>query len=130
MISSPAFKHLTSGPTDSITAVDGFSLDASRVSGTQMKLSFEGKDVPKVDTTSFTEVLNGIIEDYEHRSKMTLDMLSGKDVDVHALMISQAQVDMISNLASTITTKVATAYQTLMNMQVWFFYCKTKILIF
>lgn len=100
------------------SAVDGFSLDASRVSGTQMKLSFEGKDVPKVDTTSFTEVLNGVIEDYEHRSKMTLDMLSGKDVDVHALMISQAQVDMISNLASTITTKVATAYQTLMNMQV------------
>jgi flagellar hook-basal body complex protein FliE len=45
-------------------------------------------------------------------------MLSGKDVDVHALMISQAQVDMVSNLASTVTTKIATAYQTLMNMQV------------
>lgn len=99
-------------------AVDGLSFEAAKIAQPQMKLSFEGKDVPQVDTTTFTEVLNGVIDDYENRSKLTMDMLSGKDVDVHALMISQAQVDMVSNLASTVTTKIATAYQTLMNMQV------------
>ncbi|MFN8575956.1 MAG: flagellar hook-basal body complex protein FliE [Candidatus Sericytochromatia bacterium] len=100
------------------SAIDGFSFEASKVSKSQMPLSFETKEVPKTDTTSFVEVLNGIIEDFETREKLTLDMMSGKNVDVHALMISQAQVDMVSNLASTVTTKVATAYQTLMNMQV------------
>jgi flagellar hook-basal body complex protein FliE len=100
------------------SAIDNFSFEASKVTKTQMPLSFENKDFPQVETTSFVEVLNSIIDDYEHRNKLTFDMLSGKDVDVHSLMIAQAQVDMISNLASTVTTKVATAYQTLMNMQV------------
>lgn len=100
------------------SAIDGFTFEASKITNTQAPLSFEHKEIPKVDTTSFVEVLNGIIGDFEVRNKLTLDMLSGKDVDVHALMIAQAQVDMISNLSSTVTTKVATAYQTLMNMQV------------
>lgn len=100
------------------SAIDGISFENSKVTKTQLPLSFESKEIPKVDTTSFTEVLNGIIGDFENREKLTLDMLSGKNVDVHALMISQAQVDMVSNLASTVTTKVATAYQTLMNMQI------------
>lgn len=100
------------------SAIDGFSFEASKVSSSRMPLSFEVKEAPKTDTTTFTEVLNGVIEDFETREKLTLDMMSGKNVDVHALMISQAQVDMVSNLASTVTTKVATAYQTLMNMQV------------
>ena len=100
------------------SAIDGFSFEASKVSKSSMPLSFETKEVPKTDTTTFVEVLNGVIEDFETREQLTLDMMSGKNVDVHALMISQAQVDMVSNLASTVTTKVATAYQTLMNMQV------------
>lgn len=100
------------------TAIDGFSFESSKVSNSRMPLSFEVKEAPKADTTTFVEVLNGVIEDFETREKLTLDMMSGKNVDVHALMISQAQVDMVSNLASTVTTKVATAYQTLMNMQV------------
>jgi flagellar hook-basal body complex protein FliE len=100
------------------SAIDGFSFEASKVSKPSMSLSFENKEIPKTDTTSFVEILNGVIDDFETREQMTLDMMSGKNVDVHALMISQAQVDMVSNLASTVTTKVATAYQTLMNMQV------------
>jgi len=100
------------------SAIDGFSFQASKISKPQELLSFEKTEIPKVDTSSFTEVLNGIIGDFEDRNKLALDMMSGKDVDVHSLMISQAQVDMDSNLASTVTTKVATAYQTLMNMQV------------
>lgn len=100
------------------SAIDGFSFEASKVTKPNMSLSFENKEIPKTDTTSFVEVLNSMIDDFELREQMTLDMMSGKNVDVHALMISQAQVDMVSNLASTVTTKVATAYQTLMNMQV------------
>lgn len=100
------------------SAIDNFTFEASKVTKSQMPLSFENKDFKKVETTPFVEVLNGIVDDYEHRNQLTFDMLSGKDVDVHALMIAQAQVDMISNLASTVTTKIATAYQTLMNMQV------------
>ena len=101
-------------------AIDGFSFEASKVTKSQLPLSFENKDIQKVDASPFIEILNGVVDDFEHRNKLTLDMLSGKDVDVHALMIAQAQVDMVSNLASTITTKISTAYQTLMNMQVWF----------
>src|SRR5688572_22037024 len=100
------------------SAIDGFSFEASKITKASAPLSFEKAEIPKVDTSSFTEVLNGIIGDFEERNKLTLDMMSGKDVDVHSLMISQAQVDMVSNLASTVTTKIATAYQTLMNMQV------------
>lgn len=100
------------------SAIDGFSFEASKVNKTQSPLSFENKEIPKPDATPFVEALNGVVDDFEHRNKLTLDMLSGKDVDVHALMIAQAQVDMVSNLASTITTKISTAYQTLMNMQV------------
>jgi flagellar hook-basal body complex protein FliE len=100
------------------SAIDGFSFEASKITKAAEPLSFEKKEIPKVDTSAFTEVLNGIIGDFDERQKLTLDMMSGKDVDVHALMISQAQVDMVSNLASTVTTKIATAYQTLMNMQV------------
>lgn len=99
-------------------AIDGFTFEASKVTKTQLPLSFENKNAQKVDDSPFVEILNGVVDDFEHRNKLTLDMLSGKDVDVHALMIAQAQVDMVSNLASTITTKISTAYQTLMNMQV------------
>jgi flagellar hook-basal body complex protein FliE len=100
------------------SAIDGFSFEASKITKPAEALSFEKVEIPKVDTSAFTEVLNGIIGDFDERKKLTLDMMAGKDVDVHALMISQAQVDMVSNLASTVTTKIATAYQTLMNMQV------------
>jgi flagellar hook-basal body complex protein FliE len=101
------------------SAIDGFSFEAAKIGNSQAPLSFEKKEMPKENvSSSFVEVLNGVIEDFDTRNKLTVDMMSGKDVDVHALMISQAQVDMVSNLASTVTTKVATAYQTLMNMQV------------
>lgn len=101
------------------SAIDGFSYEASRVSKPQMPLSFEKSGSSEVQgTDTFVNILNGIIDDYNHRIDLTMDMLGGKDVDVHALMIAQAQVDMVSNLASTVATKVASAYQTLMNMQV------------
>ncbi|MFN8674061.1 MAG: flagellar hook-basal body complex protein FliE [Candidatus Sericytochromatia bacterium] len=101
------------------SAVDGLNFENSKVNKSQMPLSFENKSVEKSSAAEpFVELLNGVVDDFEHRNKLTLDMLSGKDVDVHALMIAQAQVDMVSNLASTITTKISTAYQTLMNMQV------------
>jgi len=100
------------------SAIDNFSFEASKVLKPEAPLSFEKKEVQGPESSTFVEVLNGIIDDFDHRNELTLNMLSGKEVDVHALMIAQAQVDMVSNLASTVTTKVATAYQTLMNMQV------------
>lgn len=101
------------------SAIDGFSYEANRISKSHMPLSFENNSVPEAQgSETFVNVLNGVIDDYNHRVQLTMDMLSGKDVDVHALMIAQAQVDMVSNLGSTVATKVATAYQTLMNMQV------------
>lgn len=104
-----------------VPAIDSFSKEASKVTSSQLSLSFEGQEAPAIGgqaSTTFIEMVNGIIDDYDRRINLTTDMLYGKDVDVHALMIAQAQVDMVSNLASTVATKVATAYQTLMNMQV------------
>jgi len=101
-----------------VSSIDGFAVNSSKVTKTDMPLTFELPKLEKSNSGQFVEILNGLIEDYDYKDKLTQDMLSGKDVDVHALMIATAQIDMMGNLASTVATKVATAYQTLMNMQI------------
>ncbi|MGV3525769.1 MAG: flagellar hook-basal body complex protein FliE [Candidatus Sericytochromatia bacterium] len=89
----------------------------------QMALTFEiPKDEITAKRSSFTEVLNSAIEETnqaerESESMMT-DLLLGKDVDIHAIQVAGAKLDTMVTMASTVMTKLTTAYQTLMNMQV------------
>jgi len=101
-----------------VSSIDGLAVDSVKMTRTDMPLTFELPKLENSNSGQFVEVLNSIIEDFEYKEKLTQDMLSGKDVDVHSLMIAGAQVDLMGNLASTVATKVATAYQTLMNMQI------------
>ncbi len=94
-----------------------------KVAATQMPMTFElPKDELVAKRSSFTEVLNSAIDETnkaesESENLMT-DLLKGKDVDIHSIQIAGAKLDTMVTMASTVMTKLTTAYQTLMNLQV------------
>lgn len=89
---------------------------------TTMPLSFEGVEKPDEEGEGFSKLLAGLIRDIEApgelEEKLTADLLAGKPVDTHEIMIAGAQGDLMLSMASTTVSKVANAYQTLINMQV------------
>ena len=88
-----------------------------------MPLTFElPKDELVAKRSSFVEVLNEAIgetnkSEAQQEALMT-DLLEGKDVDIHSIQIAGAKLDTMITMASTVMTKLTTAYQTLMNLQV------------
>lgn len=107
----------------SVSALQSFLPGESRVNMSRMPLTFElPKDQLVAKRSSFVEVLNGAIKetnDAEMNSEQLVqDLLLDKDVDIHAIQIENAKLDTMVTLASTVMTKLTTAYQTLMNMQV------------
>ena len=88
---------------------------------TMMPLSFEKKVAPATGPT-FTDMvfdaLGSITDAHEAKTQMAEEMAAGKDVDTHSVMIAQAKEDVMTRFASTSVTKIASAYQTLMNMQI------------
>jgi len=106
-------------------AIQGINLFSSQnlmINTTQMPLSFENKADEGKEDGSFIEALNGIIEQVSDASKqkeqLTSDLVRGKDVDIHSILVSQTKVEVLTSLASTVMTKATTAYQTLMNLQI------------
>lgn len=107
----------------SISALQSFFPGDLRVTQTQMPMTFEiPKDELTAKRSSFVEVLNSAIEETnsaEDQSEALMsDLLLGKDVDIHSIQIAGAKLDTMVTMASTVMTKLTTAYQTLMNMQV------------
>jgi len=106
-----------------VSALQSFFPGDLKVSQSQMPLTFElPKDELVAKRSSFTEVLNEAIDETnkaesESESLMT-DLLQGKDVDIHSIQIAGAKLDTMITMASTVMTKLTTAYQTLMNLQV------------
>ena len=88
---------------------------------TMMPLSFE-KQTNVKPQMSFTDMVNealGMIsEARENKAQLVEDMVAGKDMDPHSVMIAAAKEDVMTRFASTSVTKVASAYQTIMNMQI------------
>ncbi|MBC7544283.1 MAG: flagellar hook-basal body complex protein FliE [Candidatus Sericytochromatia bacterium] len=92
------------------------------LSETTMRLSFEDDAAEKPSGSEFGAMLGRVIQDIEKpkdlEDKLTMDLLAGKPIDTHDIMIAGAQGDLMLQMASTVVSKVANAYQTLINMQV------------
>jgi len=106
-----------------VSALQSFFPGDLRVSQSQMPLTFElPKDELVAKRSSFVEVLNSAIDETNSAEtsseKLMTDMLEGKDVDIHSIQIAGAKLDTMVTMASTVMTKLTTAYQTLMNLQV------------
>jgi len=106
-----------------VSALQSFFPGDLRVTQTQMPMTFEiPKDELTAKRSSFVEVLNSAIDETNNAEResetMMTDLLQGKDVDIHSIQIAGAKLDTMVTMASTVMTKLTTAYQTLMNMQV------------
>lgn len=106
-----------------VSALQAFFPGELQVSQALMPMSFElPKDEITAKRSSFTEVLNDAIKETNEAEseseKLMTDLLQGKDVDIHSIQIAGAKLDTMVTMASTVMTKLTTAYQTLMNMQV------------
>ena len=106
-----------------VSALQSFFPGDLKATQTMMPLTFElPKDELVAKRSSFTEVLNSAIDETnkaEHESETLMtDLLKGKDVDIHSIQIAGAKLDTMVTMASTVMTKLTTAYQTLMNLQV------------
>lgn len=72
---------------------------------------------------SFADLLNqaidGVSQQDKHAVQLGLDFALGRNnVDVHQVMIEQAKAESELHLMSAVTNKIASSYQTLMNMQI------------
>jgi flagellar hook-basal body complex protein FliE len=106
-----------------VSALESFFPGDLFVKRSEMPLTFElPKDEIVAKRSSFVEVLNDAISETNNAERQSeqlmTDLLEDKDVDIHAIQIAGAKLDTMVTMASTVTTKLTTAYQTLMNMQV------------
>lgn len=106
-----------------ISALQSFFPGESQVTRSLMPVSFElPKDELTAKRSSFAEVLNGVIDETNtaetQNEELMTKLLEDKDVDIHSIQIAGAKLDTMITMASTVATKLTTAYQTLMNLQV------------
>jgi flagellar hook-basal body complex protein FliE len=105
-----------------ISAFPASGHNVQALSDTTMPLSFEEPAVEQSEGGGFGAMLGKLIDDIEKpkelEDRLTMDMLDGKPVDTHEIMIAGAQGDLMLTMASSVVSKVANAYQTLINMQV------------
>lgn len=98
------------------------SANVQALSETTMPLSFEETAADAPESGGFGQMLGKLIEDVdkpkELEDRLTMDLLDGKPVDTHEIMIAGAQGDLMLTMASSVVSKVANAFQTLINMQV------------
>lgn len=88
-------------------------------------MTLEGFDQPDAATTgkSFADLLvdaiDGVSKQDKHAMNVGLDYaLNRNNVDIHQVMIEQAKAESELHLMSAVTNKLASSYQTLMNMQI------------
>lgn len=72
---------------------------------------------------SFADLLNdaidGVSQQDRNAVKTGLDFALGRgNIDVHQVMLEQAKAEAQLHLVSAVTNKLASSYQTLMNMQI------------
>lgn len=66
-----------------------------------------------------TDAIEGVSMQDKHAMNIGLDFaLNRNNVDVHQVMIEQAKAESELHLMSAVTNKLASSYQTLMNMQI------------
>ena len=66
-----------------------------------------------------TEAIDGVSNQDQRAVQLGLDYVLGKPgIDAHQVMIEQAKAESQLHLMSAVTNKLASGYQTLMNMQI------------
>lgn len=105
-----------------VSALESFLPNVKITEPTNL-LSFEIKESSIGKTKSnFTDIINRALNDVNdviaERNQKVFDYYTGKNDDIHEVTIAQANYDLVLSLASTVATKLTTAYQTLMNLQV------------
>lgn len=105
-----------------IDPVNGFSMADMPITESAMPLSFEQSEAAPSQGGGFMALLDEALGEVEtarqESSAVTMDALMGKPVDIHDVMIAGAKSEVLTQLTSAVTNKVAQAYQTLANMQV------------
>lgn len=64
------------------------------------------------------DAINSVSNSDRRADAMAVDAATGGDVDPHTLMIAGAEAETMIHLASSVSTKMAQSFQTLMNMQI------------
>ena len=83
---------------------------------------FSTPEVPGGPVDHFADILSEAIGavDMQHREAehLAVTAATGGDVDTHQIMIATAKAETMLHLSSSVATKSAQAFQTLMNMQI------------
>ena len=73
--------------------------------------------------TDFKTVLSGLVSNLNHEVEkpdqlLTQQMMGNQDVDIHDVTTAIAKAELGINLATQVTSKVVTAYNTIMNISI------------
>ena len=102
----------------------GVELAPGLIQASQMPLSIEeqGKVGKPKAALPFSDFLQKVIEDITAQEalsgELTKRFAAGERIPIHTLSIEGEKSDILLHLATSVTTKMATGFQTLMNMQV------------
>ncbi|MBI6546421.1 MAG: flagellar hook-basal body complex protein FliE [Cyanobacteria bacterium NC_groundwater_1444_Ag_S-0.65um_54_12] len=78
----------------------------------------EGDNAESHFAAILQEAIAAVSRQDERADQVALAAATGKEVDPHVMMIESAKAETLLHLTSSITTKAAQGYQTLMNMQI------------
>ncbi len=77
----------------------------------------------ETEGTSFKNVLSGLVSNLNHDIEkpdqlLNQQLMGNQDVDIHDVMTAVAKADLGISLATQVTSKVVTAYSTIMNISI------------
>ncbi|MCD7780515.1 MAG: flagellar hook-basal body complex protein FliE [Candidatus Gastranaerophilales bacterium] len=87
------------------------------------KKNFTANNLNETEGTSFKDVLSGLVsnlnDEIEKPDQLFNEQLMGNsDVDIHDVMTAVAKAEIGITLATQVTSKVVTAYNTVMNISI------------
>jgi len=89
----------------------------------QDEFSRKGFGISNAEQPSFKNVLSGMVSNLNNEIQkpdqlLNEQMLGSSDVDIHDVMTAVAQAELGVTLATQVTSKVITAYSTVMNISI------------
>ena len=101
------------------TALQAYQKAQRQFSMQENKLSMKSANAEQ-PSTSFTDTLKNSVENVNDlqtkKKQMILDFASGKEQNVHELMISMQKAGVAMRMTSAVRSKVLSAYQEVMRM--------------
>ncbi len=87
------------------------------------EFSQKGFGTSNIDGASFKNVLSGMVSNLNNEIQkpdqlLSEQMLGSSDVDIHDVMTAMAKAELGVTLATQVTSKVITAYNTVMNISI------------